>query len=248
MSADSIIQSEQEVLSKAVSDLSSLGRVSHKLAMTNAGAPLEKVLSVLLPRLLIRVGANRALQQEYRETKNVVLKDTLTKIHAKLVEMLSHIIQRIKADFNCQIPNKSILELLYNENYTPKPNVDVFTMNLTLTFLNIGVSRCCYQQVEALLPGLLVLLASHSGSSALETAAKTSQSHQIAHLLLKVIERMVTEERVTSASSLMPPLIIDLGGRSNHRSIVKSGKQGEQLHGTSKTLVYRKSRGFVCRL
>ena len=209
------IQSEQEVLNKAVADLSSLGRVSHKLAMTDAGAPLEKVLSVLLPRLLLRVGTNNALQQEFVQSNNQALKDTLAKIHAKLVEMMSHIIQRVRADEQCQLPVKSILELLYNENYTPKEQVDVFTMNLTLTFLNIGVSRCSYDEVEALLPGLMALLASHSGLKALESAARTSQSHQIAHLLLKVIERMVTEERVTSQSSL-PPSSVDLGGRQGN--------------------------------
>jgi len=204
---------EQEIQTKALADLSSLGRVSHKLAMTEAGAPLEKVLSVLLPRLLLRVGANRTLQQDYSTSNNVILKDTLDKIHQKLVEMMSHIMQRVRADEHCQLPVVGILELLYNKTtYTPI-QVDVFTMNLTLTFLNLGVSRCSYENVESLLPGLLVLLGTHSGLASQTSASLKSQSHQVSHLFLKVMERMVTEERASLQVSSPPSSSTLAGGK-----------------------------------
>ena len=40
---------------EASNELSTLKRVSHRLAMTDAGPQLEKVLSLLLPRLLRRI-------------------------------------------------------------------------------------------------------------------------------------------------------------------------------------------------
>eukprot|EP00578_Thalassiosira_sp_NH16_P003129 CAMPEP_0181131638 /NCGR_PEP_ID=MMETSP1071-20121207/30538_1 /TAXON_ID=35127 /ORGANISM="Thalassiosira sp., Strain NH16" /LENGTH=65 /DNA_ID=CAMNT_0023217857 /DNA_START=37 /DNA_END=231 /DNA_ORIENTATION=+ len=39
-------------------ELSTLNRVSHRLAMTDAGPALEKVLNLLLPRMLQRIGKN----------------------------------------------------------------------------------------------------------------------------------------------------------------------------------------------
>jgi proteasome component ECM29 len=164
--------------------------------MTSGGAPLEKVLSVLLPRLLVRVGNNKTLQQEYTSSNNTVLKETLDKIHVKLVEIMSHVISRVRAEESCQLPVQGILQLLYDENTLEIQPVDVFTMNLALTFLNLGVTRCLYEHVDALLPGLLLLLATHSGVASQASASLKSQSHQVAHLLLKVMERMVTEEGV----------------------------------------------------
>ena len=188
--------SEEEMQEKALADLSSLSRVSHKLAMTSGGAPLEKVLSVLLPRLLVRVGSNKTLQQECMLSNNTVLKETLDKIHAKLVEIMSHVISRVRAEETCRLPVLGILQLLYDENTLEIQPVDVFTMNLALTFLNLGVMRCFYETVETLLPGLLLLLATHSGVASQASASLKSQSHQVAHLLLKAMERMVTEEGI----------------------------------------------------
>ena len=47
-----------ELQKSATSDLAQLGRVSHRLAMTDDGPQLEKVLNLLLPRLLSRIGTN----------------------------------------------------------------------------------------------------------------------------------------------------------------------------------------------
>lgn len=210
----------QEVQTKAVNDLSQLNRVSHKLALTE-GSQLEKVLSLLLPRLLMRVGSNHALQQEY-SASSPSLKETLDKIHAKLVETFAHIMQRVRADETCQLPVVAIVELLYDQDSFTAKQVDVFTMNLTLTFLNLGVARCSYHQVESLLPGLLVLRGSTCSSFSTEqSTSQKSQAHQIAHLLLKVMERLVTEERV-SAQVSSPPSSSTLTGNkvSGNKSTV----------------------------
>ena len=50
---------DDELQKSASIDLAQLGRVSHRLAMTDDGPQLEKVLNLLLPRLLNRIGTNR---------------------------------------------------------------------------------------------------------------------------------------------------------------------------------------------
>jgi proteasome component ECM29 len=101
MSVSSPPLSEQELQTKATAELSSLGRVSHKIAMTDAGDPLERVLNLLLPRLLTRIRSNHALEQQASDR---ALKDTLQKIHAKLVEIMRHIMKRVRADQQCKLP------------------------------------------------------------------------------------------------------------------------------------------------
>eukprot|EP00978_Attheya_sp_CCMP212_P004711 scaffold10348_cov54-Attheya_sp.AAC.4 len=103
------VNKQKEEKDAAVAEISSLGRVSHKLAMTDAGDPLEKVLGVLLPRLLLRIGNNHA-----RNTANSFAKAEYDKIHAKLVEMISHAMKRVRADQQCQLPCSAILGLLYD--------------------------------------------------------------------------------------------------------------------------------------
>ena len=46
----------QTTLDELTTELSSLNRVSHRLAMTDAGSQLQRVLNLLLPRLLLRIG------------------------------------------------------------------------------------------------------------------------------------------------------------------------------------------------
>jgi hypothetical protein len=70
-------------------------------AMTDAGDPLERVLNLLLPRLLTRIRPNHALEQQASDR---ALKDTLQKIHAKLVEIMRHIMKRVRADQQCKLP------------------------------------------------------------------------------------------------------------------------------------------------
>jgi proteasome component ECM29 len=174
--------------------------------MTDAGDPLERVLNLLLPRLLTRIGSNHAVEQQ---TTDRALKDTLNKIHAKLVEMMSHIMKRVRADQQCKLPCLAVLNLLYQDNKAT--HVDPFTINLTLAFLNLGMPRCTLEEAESLLPGLLVLVGAHSGLQSQTTPARKAQSHQVSHLLLRVVERMVQEER-QSLQTVTAPSVSTLSG------------------------------------
>ena len=116
-------KSLQELHDLAKSELSSMGRVSHRLAMTEAGPPLQKVLHILLPRLLHRIGSNHQktialgnyidLTAEDKEI-SVSTKSLYDQIHSKLVEMLSHIIKRVREDRACKLPCDSVMSLLYD--------------------------------------------------------------------------------------------------------------------------------------
>ena len=139
-----------DVLGKAQGELSQLGRVSHRLAMTDEGPNLVKVLNLLLPRLLSRVGSNRRRTMEISRSCSVAtdtsseqqLKELYDKIHAKLVETLSHTMKRVRADASCQIPCLAVLKLL-SDSETKMPlspaKVDAFTLNLSLAFLTMGL-------------------------------------------------------------------------------------------------------------
>ena len=203
-----------ELQKSASTDLAQLGRVSHRLAMTDDGPQLEKVLNLLLPRLLNRIGTNRKRTVELSthrsgDAKMTTLRQTYDQIHAKLVEMLSHAMKRVRADAKCRIPCGSVLELL---SFDPPPtdnpgapqlrspkgqnDVDAFTLNLSLAFLTLGLSRCTTEEVGALLPGLMQLLGVHRmGVASLTSPARKSQHNQIAHLILRSIEAVVVGNR-----------------------------------------------------
>jgi len=59
----------QKVLSDLQTEQSTLNRVSHRLAMTDPGPALEKVLSLLLPRLLSRIGKNDDAKKERHQRR-----------------------------------------------------------------------------------------------------------------------------------------------------------------------------------
>ena len=115
----------QDLHKTAKADYDQLGRVSHRVAMTNS-EQLEKVLTLLLPRLLSRIGSNNQKTVDLASFNNNNSSETLQmvgltrsfyqNIHAKLVEMLSHIIKRVRADDSCKLPCEAILGLLYNPN------------------------------------------------------------------------------------------------------------------------------------
>ena len=204
-----------ELQKSATNDLAQLGRVSHRLAMTDDGPQLEKVLNLLLPRLLSRIGTNhkRTVELSARQdaaAQQTALRQTYDQIHAKLVEMLSHAMKRVRADAKCRIPCGSVLELLFFDDANddappsqPKPrkprgpsDVNAFTLNLSLAFLTLGLPRCTTEEVEALLPGLMQLLGVHRMSVAsLTSPARKSQHNQIAHLILRSIEAIVVGGR-----------------------------------------------------
>ena len=195
----------------ALSELSSLGRVSHRLAMTDGGRPFEKVLSLFLPRLLRRIGSNHKrtldLSRQYpnaaapgSKSTEAVLKGTYDKVHAKLVEMIGHIMKRTRSDAACQIPCEAVLNILFDAESMkahPPSSVDPFTLNLSLSFLTLGLPRCPAEEVEALLPGLMALVGAHSGDGvgSIQSAARRNQNHQCAHLLLRAVEVVVTGSR-----------------------------------------------------
>lgn len=196
-----------DVLEKAQGELSQLGRVSHRLAMTDEGPNLVKVLNLLLPRLLSRVGSNRRRTMEISRSWSVAtdtsseqqlkLKELYDKIHAKLVETLSHTMKRVRADASCQIPCLAVLKLL-SDSETKMPlspaKVDAFTLNLSLAFLTMGLPRCTIEEVESLLPELISLFGAHSSNSgidALLSPVRKMQHNQCAHLVLRALETVV---------------------------------------------------------
>lgn len=192
-SSDSAIQ---ERLQTAASDLASLVRVSHRLALVDTSDRLQQVLEKLLPRLLKRIGDNH-LEASNSES---ALKSALDKIHVKLVETLSHTMKRVREDNACKLPCLDILKLLLNESEPGKDQaslpvaktaVDPFTLNLSLTFLTIGLPRSDRLELDSLWPGLLVLVGHTATLEALGNATRRSQANQLAHLLLQCVEGSV---------------------------------------------------------
>jgi proteasome component ECM29 len=199
----------KKAVADANSQLQSLSRVSHKLAMVDNAQKLQTVLDKLLPRLLQRIGDNN---QDQKNAKESELRSVLSKIHMKLIEMLSHVMKRVRDDKNCRLTNaRGILDLLLtttddNSCKRTLKDCDSFSLNLSLTFLTLAIPRCTLSELDGLLPGLLILHAcyerrirsqtsvesSSSASVALESMRK--QWHQVSHLLLRTLERIVVEE------------------------------------------------------
>jgi proteasome component ECM29 len=217
----------------AENDLTSLSRVSHRLAMVDTTEKLSQVLDKLLPRLLVRIGENHQSQQSLSgQGDGARLHAVLTKIHAKLVEMLSHTMKRVREDKQCRIPCRGILQLLVvetaatatttttegkketsNTAFVAKESIDPFTLNLSLTFLTLGLSRCSSsEQWEGLLPGLLVLHGTFSAlapEKLLQSPSTKSQWHQVTHLLVRTMDYILQDEEKglqasSSSSSFVP--------------------------------------------
>lgn len=185
--------SNDEKLKTALADLSSLGRVDHKLALTEA-VNLERVLHVLLPRLLSRIGSNHVNQ--YQESNSQQLRAVFEKTHELLVRMLSHIMKRVREDSKCKLPCNAILNLLLaqeDDTTVYQSSINPFTLNLALTFLTLGVPRAALEDAGSLLPGMLVVLAAHSGLSSLSSPSRKVQANQVAHLVLRLLGRFVVE-------------------------------------------------------
>ena len=131
---------------EALADLASLGRVGHRLAMIDSIEKLQSVLEKLLSRLLMRIGTNHQRQISASGT----LKETLQKVHSKLVEILSHVMKRVRDERSCKLNCKSLLDLVLNEN-------NPFTINLSLAFLTLGIHRCDPVELISLLPELILV-------------------------------------------------------------------------------------------
>src|SRR6056300_584218 len=67
--ADATAAAAAAQLTELQNEQSTLNRVSHRLAMTDAGPALGKVLSLLLPRLLVRIGKNDDAKKLHRRER-----------------------------------------------------------------------------------------------------------------------------------------------------------------------------------
>ena len=219
----------------ANAQLQSLSRVSHRLAMVDNAQKLQTVLDKLLPRLLQRIGDNNQAQKNVTDAS---LKSVLSKIHMKLVEMLSHVMKRVRDDKNCRLTNaKGILDLLLtDENNLERAlkKCDAFSLNLSLAFLTLAIPRCTASELDVLLPGLLVLNACYerrirsqmanaspsSTSMVLESTKK--QWFQVSHLLLRTLERIVAEEEASMKGASRKVAVDSINNRTNNNKRIKT--------------------------
>lgn len=164
-------------------DLAALDRVAHRLALLDTADKLSNVLDKLLPRLLKRIGDNKDAQ-----------------IHDKLVEMISHVLKRVRGDSAVKLPVVDLLHLLVQDapsnskdENTPatqdqgvtfrlplaKTDVHPLTFNLSLTFVGVGLPRLVSHW--SILPLLLTLLESTRAN------LENQQNRSVAHLLLSCL-------------------------------------------------------------
>ena len=204
-------ESLNDVQKELLSELSTLDRVSHKLAMTEAGLPLQKVLNLLLPRLLRRIGSNNSKSAEFSRDfggsseLEKSIQRSFDDIHRKVVEILSHILKRCKADQSCQLPCDSILELLYNKETHSAINpdqVNPFSLNLSITFLTIGLPRCPANELKIIFAALLSVLGVYYNEKSIASASRKMQLYQISHLVLRCIEGIMRSRKMTRQSSI----------------------------------------------
>lgn len=205
--APSSLQDQREAEQNYKNDLSSLSRVSHRLAMVDTTEKLSQVLDKLLPRLLMRIGENNHQRQRQHDATSDT-SDVLSKIHAKLVEMLSHTMKRVRDDQRCLLPCRGILNLLLVQDVkgalVTKQPVDPFTLNLSLAFLTLGIPRCSMDDLEELLPGLMVLhghFSSLSPDKLIQSPSTKLQWHQVTHLLFRTMESIMMKEENSQSSS-----------------------------------------------
>jgi len=102
-------------MSTAQDEWQSLQRVYHRLVETPSGLPFYNVIGQLLPRLLSRIGQNH--QRLLESENNPQLKEMLDNIHTKYLDMLTHIMKRVKPDEACKIPCIGIVELLVDRTF-----------------------------------------------------------------------------------------------------------------------------------
>lgn len=239
----------EEQRKSAAADLVSLSRVSHRLALIDTSEKLQTVLDKLLPRLLQRIGDNNQIQ---RSTNDDVLRETLSKIHLKLVEMMSHIMKRVKDDKNCKLNTYEIIERLLDrqnspdQEYPTAKDCDSFSLNLSLAFLTVAVPRCNSKELESILPGLLILNAQYeirveeeimlsSPSSSSTTSAK-KQWHQVSHLLLRTLELTILEEETALKRTI--------GSRTNSCQETSGGHNKRVKHDTEEKKKDSSSNGL----
>ena len=164
---------------EALADLASLGRVGHRLAMIDSIEKLQSVLEKLLSRLLMRIGTNHQRQISASGT----LKETLQKVHSKLVEILSHVMKRVRDERSCKLNCKSLLDLVLNEN-------NPFTINLSLAFLTLGIHRCDPVELISLLPELILVNGFYADLASQNPDSVQYRSHwiSVSNLMVRALE------------------------------------------------------------
>ena len=233
MSSNTPKSSSANAVADANSQLQSLSRVSHRLAMVDNAQKLQTVLDKLLPRLLQRIGDNNQAQMNANEP---ALKSILSKIHMKLVEMLSHVMKRVRDDKNCRLTNaRGILDLLLtdadNNSERMLKACDPFSLNLSLTFLTLAIPRCTVFELDGLLPGLLILHACYERRIRSQTADASSSStsvsarkqwYQVAHLLLRTLERIAAEDESSLKGATRKVAMASINNRANNNKRIKT--------------------------
>jgi proteasome component ECM29 len=180
-------------------EFASLQRVFHRVALIDTAERLSSVLDKLLPRLLQRIGDHVVARNGTTTgSSNNELAILHEQIHGKLVEILNHVMKRVREDAACLLPVLSILDLLLltsnsDEALWRVKNVDSLTLNLSLTFASVGLPRVPYPDLALVLPRLVVLLGA---------TTPTRPGTMIAHLVLRTMVRLVTELSASDAASL----------------------------------------------
>ncbi|VEU39441.1 unnamed protein product [Pseudo-nitzschia multistriata] len=221
-------------LADANAQLQSLNRVSHRLAMVDSAQKLQAVLDKLLPRLLLRIGDNHKARLKIGNDPR--LDSVLSKTHLKLVEMLSHVMKRIRDDTDCRLTNaRGILDLLVavdDEGRKTARDCDSFSLNLSLAFLTLAVPRCTPSELDGLLPGLLVLHACYErrirkraadGDMSASVDSARKQWQQVSHLLLRTLERIIAEEESSLGASRKLAAAAAVANRTNGNKRIKTG-------------------------
>ena len=232
----------------ANAQLQSLNRVSHRLAMVDNAQRLQAVLDKLLPRLLQRIGDNNQAQSKEKDAE---VKSVLSKIQMKLVEILSHVMKRVRDDQDCRLVNaRGILDLILttrddNSYEGTLKQCDSFSLNLSLAFLTLAIPRCTLSELDDLLPGLLILHACYerrvrlhatndsasSPSLALESMRK--QWHQVSHLLLRTLEGIVAEEEYSPTIASGKVITASTKKTNNNKRIKTTAKNGVKINDES---------------
>jgi len=182
-------------------EYNSLVRVLHRLVQIDKNEQLSSVLQLLLPRLLTKMGLCG--------TK---------KVQMKYIEIFGHLMKRIRYySDSVSSGEENILQMmdclaivngLLTDTNEMKDNINVYTLNLSLSFLNLGIPLLALSPKEnniALLQLLpKVLMVDHF----LEPTKK------IPHLLLTLVEGIVTLRTVTNndlMDSTIRPIVSNNG-------------------------------------
>ncbi|KAI9480308.1 MAG: proteasome stabiliser-domain-containing protein [Benjaminiella poitrasii] len=139
-----------------------LENVELKLAMCNTDAQLEKTIQTFLPPVLLKLASNNS------EAKK------------KVMEILSHINKRVKANNNIHLPFQALL------NQFTDPSVSTFVKNFTLIYLEMATSRMSPEETAEYLPAFLTGI----------SLRPSQQRISLLHIVLPVLNRWKMEHEV----------------------------------------------------